>query len=107
MGKKALFSIIPCLIILCLFAMPTAASNRGNTITVGLEYDPGGFDALKAWASGPSATAPINAIQERLFDMGDNGEIIPRLGISAVPEENRKNWVIKLRKGFYFHDGTP
>jgi peptide/nickel transport system substrate-binding protein len=107
MEKKALISIIPCFIILCLFVVPTGATNQGNTLTVGLEYDPGGFDALKAWASGPSATAPINAIQERLFDIGDNSEIVSKLGISAVPEENRKNWVIKLRKGVYFHDGTP
>jgi 4-phytase/acid phosphatase/peptide/nickel transport system substrate-binding protein len=47
------------------------------------------------------------AVVERLFDMDDEGKIIPELALSATPSTDGKVWTIKLRKGVSFHDGTP
>ncbi|MCP4694628.1 MAG: ABC transporter substrate-binding protein, partial [Desulfobacterales bacterium] len=84
-----------------------AEARRGGILTVGVEYDFGGFDALKGWASGPSGACAINVIEERLFDMDEKGELVPVLGVEAALSGDSLAWTIKLRRGVSFHDGAP
>lgn len=79
----------------------------GGSLGVGVESDFAGFDALKAGSLSMSSAPAANVVEERLFDMDDNGNLIPVLGLSATPSEDHKAWIIKLRKRVTFHDGTP
>ena len=79
----------------------------GGSIGVGVESDFPGFDALKAGSLSMPSSSAMNVICERLFNMNDDGNLKPMLGISATPSDNRKTWTIKLRKDVVFHDGTP
>ena len=79
----------------------------GGSLGVGVESDFAGFDAIKAGSLSMSSANAANVIGERLFNMGDDGNLIPVLGLSATPSYDRKIWTIKLRKGVTFHDGTP
>jgi ABC-type transport system substrate-binding protein len=96
---------------LTLTAAPTAIfageQKYGGSIGVGVESDFPGFDALKAGSLSMSSSSAMNVICERLFNMDDDGNLKPVLGISAMPSDDRKTWTIKLRKGVTFHDGTP
>ena len=79
----------------------------GGSLVVGLDTDFPGFDALKTGSLGRPAATAMNLIGERLFDMDDDGNLIPVLGLSATPSADLKTWTIKLRKGVTFHNGTP
>ena len=78
----------------------------GGSLSVAVESDFPGFDIIKAGGLTMSSATAANVIEERLFDMNDDGTLIPVLGLSATPSDNRKTWTIKLRKGVVFHDGT-
>ena len=86
---------------------PAADPKYGGSLSVGVESDFPGFDIIKAGGLTMSSATAANVIEERLFDMNDDGTLIPVLGLSATPSDDRKAWTIKLRKGVTFHDGTP
>lgn len=83
------------------------ASQYGGTLTVGMEMEPRGFDPIEAGFITSRARSHIMAIEERLFDADDEGNIIPELALSASASKDEKSWTIELRKGVSFHDGTP
>jgi 4-phytase/acid phosphatase/peptide/nickel transport system substrate-binding protein len=78
----------------------------GTLIFVG-EVEAMGFDAIKARNLFGTARMVSGLVMERLFDRGPGDQLIPKLGLSATPTEGGKVWVIKLRQGVEFHDGTP
>ncbi len=80
---------------------------KGGTLIFGVEEEFAGFDALKARGFAICDAIANSVIQERLFEINDKGELIPILGLSATPSSDRKTWTIALRKGVFFHDGTP
>jgi len=86
---------------------PQSEQKHSGTIYFGVETPFHGFDIL---GSGgmliPSMAAVNNLIQERLFRMDQAGNLIPVLGLSAIPLENGRFWDIKLRQGVLFHDDT-
>jgi len=79
----------------------------GGTLTFGAEYEFRGFDALTKNALTICDAIVNSTIHERLFDVNTEGNLIPALGLSATSSESGKVWMIKLRKGVSFHDGTP
>ena len=79
----------------------------GGSLSVGVESDFPGFDAIKAGGLTMSSATAANVVMEKMFDMDEDGNLIPVLGLSATPSDDRKTWTIKLRKGVTFHDGTP
>jgi len=89
----------------------TSASSRfGGTLYFGVETDFTGFDVLNSQSGGlllPSMATLNNLIQEPLFRIDGAGNLVPVLGLSAVPSKNNCVWDIALRKGVMFHDGTP
>lgn len=88
-------------------AAPPVQPARGGTLTVGVEEDSKGFDPIKAGTLNTSARSAALAIEERLFDMDTKGKLVPELGLSATPSKDGKSWIVKLRQGVSFHDGTP
>jgi ABC-type transport system substrate-binding protein len=92
-----------------LFAWPVQAMEpkSGGTLVFGAENEFAGFDALKARGFAICDAIANAVIQERLFDMAENGELIPVLGLTATASEDQKTWTITLRRGVVFHDGTP
>jgi 4-phytase/acid phosphatase/peptide/nickel transport system substrate-binding protein len=79
----------------------------GGTLTMGVDLDFRGFDPLKAGFIGIGDRSVIMAVEERLFDLDDKGNLIPELGLSAKVSKDNKTWTIALRQGVSFHDGTP
>ena len=88
-------------------AIQAADPSYGGTLRFVGEVDALGFDALKARSLAATGRRVGNLVMEKLFNRGDNGELVPALGLSARTAENGKVWTIKLRQGVTFHDGTP
>jgi ABC-type transport system substrate-binding protein len=85
----------------------TAKPAPGGSATVAVEEDPKGFDPIKAGTLNSPARSAAQAIEERLFDLDRKGNLIPELGLAAIPAKDGKSWTVKLRRGVWFHDGTP
>ena len=107
--RKSLNAFVLFLILLTLipFAHAAEAPRSGGVLHFGVENDFAGFDALKARGLAICGAIANNAINERLFDLDDNGELAPILGLSAVKSQDGLQWTIKLRTGVEFHDGVP
>ena len=84
-----------------------ADAEYGGTLHFVGEVDALGFDAIKARSMAAAGRRVGNLIMEKLFNRGENGELVPVLGLSATLSEDGTLWTIKLRKGVTFHDGTP
>ena len=101
-----------CMLISLLFVAPAQTVHAadpvyGGTLTVGMEMEPRGFDPIEAGFLSSRARSHIMAIEERLFDADEKGNLIPELGLAATPSAGGKSWTIPLRQGVKFHDGTP
>ncbi len=86
-----------------------AKTKYGGALYFGVETDFVGFDVLGAVSGGlliPSMATLNNLIQEPLFRMDREQNLIPALGLSASPSEKRDSWDVTLREGVLFHDGT-
>lgn len=90
------------------FSTHASGHRYGGTITFGVEAQFAGFEAIKS-ASRLAINGSIaaNTIMEPLFRLDEKGNLIPVLGLSATLSKDSKMWIIKLRKGVKFHDGTP
>lgn len=86
---------------------PAANPQPGGTLTVGVELEFRGFDPLKTSYMGIADRTVIMAVEERLFDMDTQGNLVPELALSAKAAQDGKSWTITLRKGVSFHDGAP
>ncbi len=84
-----------------------AGPEYGGTLIFGSENDFRGFDPLKINALSICGSVAGSTIHERLFDTDSKGNLIPELGLSATPSKDGKKLIIALRKGVWFHDGTP
>jgi 4-phytase/acid phosphatase/peptide/nickel transport system substrate-binding protein len=95
----------------CLILCGTATANQGRyggTLTFGVENEFAGFEVIQSSSRlAINGAIAANTIMEPLFRMDDKGELIPVLGLSAVPSEQGRLWTIELRQGVKFHDGTP
>ncbi|MGD9308210.1 MAG: ABC transporter substrate-binding protein [Desulfosarcina sp.] len=120
-SKKLLFRFKPTILILLslAFCLITACgqtkeqskkpvSKYGGVLYFAVETPFHGFDIF---SSGglliPSMSMLVNLIQEPLFRMDKQGQLIPVLGLSAEAFDKGKVWKIKLRAGVSFHDGEP
>lgn len=80
---------------------------QGGSLTVGIEEDFVGFDPIKARFLGAMDRNVLMAVEERLFDLDEKGDLVPELALSASTSPDGKVWTIRLREGVAFHDGTP
>ena len=80
---------------------------EGGTLTVGVETDARGFDAVKGGVLGASAGAVAMTIGEPLIVFDPNTDkYLPNLAVSWSQSQDLKSWTFKLRKGVKFHDGS-
>jgi ABC-type transport system substrate-binding protein len=83
-----------------------AGPEYGGTLRMVNEGDSFGFDVIKARSFTATSQIVGNLVMERLFEMGPDNQLIPVLGLSVTPSEDKKTWTVKLRQGVKFHDGT-
>ena len=88
-------------------AVSASGPVQGGSLTVGIEEDFVGFDPIKARFLGAMDRNVLMAVQERLFDLDENGNLVPELALSASTSPDGRVWTIRLREGVAFHDGTP
>lgn len=105
--------ILIMIILVNLFISGTIYSARagvpkyGGTLRFVGEIDAMGFDAIKTRALIGPGRLIGNLVMEKLFERGENGKLIPILGLSATSSDDGKIWTVKLRQGIKFHDETP
>lgn len=86
-------------------AAKVAAPKQGGDITVGI------FNTLplEGFCFGNPANGALGVLKtvyEGLFEQRSDGRIVPHLAESATPTPDYKTWVIKLRPGIKYTDGT-
>lgn len=91
------------------FPIPSQAESPkyGGRVTLVSEVDPKGFDAIESKSLVGGGRAVASLIMEKLFKLGEDGSLVPALGLSAVNSPDGKTWTVPLRRGVRFHDGTP
>jgi ABC-type transport system substrate-binding protein len=82
------------------------ASKKGGVLTVALETEVVGFDAVKGGVLGISGEIVLRSLQEPLINASEKGEFTPRLATDWKSSEDGKTWTFKLRQGVKFHDGN-
>lgn len=83
------------------------APARENTdqIIVAIGAEPGSLDPI-AMASAPAATI-VEHVAESLIYLAPNGDLVPRLVTEWEAAADNLSWMLSLREGVVFHDGTP
>src|SRR5690606_30381022 len=83
---------------------PAFASRQGGTLRVAIVADPLSFDPhLTGNVQGRAA---VQAIHDTLFGISKTGELTPRL-VESWEQPDGKTYILHLRHGVKFHDGTP
>ena len=67
---------------------------------------PAGLDPATN-TNGAADQDQMNAIFGQLFQLAEGGKLVADLATSATPKNSGKTWVISLRPGLKFSDGTP
>lgn len=86
-------------------AAKVSAPKQGGDITVGI------FNTLplEGFCFGNPANGALGVLKtvyEGLFEQRSDGRIVPHLASAATPTPDYKTWVIKVRSGVKYHDGT-
>lgn len=79
---------------------------KGGTLTIGVETDLQGLDALKAHVLGISANMVATTIMERLMEFDDEGKMRHVLATDVSVSDDGLVWNYTLREGVKFHDGS-
>ena len=82
------------------------AAKKGGSLTVALETDVRGFDAIAGGVLGVSGGFVSLAVHEPLINFLPNGERSPRLATEWSVSDDQRVWTLKLRPGIKFHDGN-
>jgi ABC-type transport system substrate-binding protein len=89
-------------------ALSTSAALAANTLTVALETDARGFDAVKGGVLGASAgTVSLTIHDSLLIYNRDDNSYTGNLAESWTQSEDKKTWTVILKQGIKFHDGSP
>ena len=83
----------------------SAGAAAAQTLRIGLSGDPDTLDPTQTRHG--SGFVVRTALCHRLFDIGQELEIVPQLATDWQWTDDRKGLVIKLRPGVKFHDGEP
>ncbi len=80
---------------------------QGGTLTYGLEADVDGINPTSSALSSPGLMM-ANAVFDTLTAFNTDGVAVPYLAESVEPVDGDfSKWVITIRQGITFHDGTP
>jgi ABC-type transport system substrate-binding protein len=84
----------------------TAKPKRGGSLVMGIDTEEGGFDPTSArWDEGGFLYG--RTVFDPLAIVNSAGKVEPFLAKSITPNAEYTAWVITLRSGITFHDGTP
>ena len=87
---------------------PAASSpKQGGEITYGLEAETGGGWCPASARLAISGIMVVAAIYDTLTVPNTKNEIVPYLAKSVTSNADSTEWVVTLRDGITFHDGTP
>jgi peptide/nickel transport system substrate-binding protein len=78
---------------------------EGGSVTFGLEAESGGWQPCVDSHS-ESGTTVMHAIYDPLTARATDGKVVPYLAETLTPNADLTEWVLKLRSGVKFHDGT-
>ncbi len=78
----------------------------GGTINYGVEAESAGWQPCVDSHS-ESGTIAMRGIYDTLVAKATDGKAQPLLAESLTPNATNTEWVLKLRSGLKFHDGTP
>lgn len=79
---------------------------QGGAVAFGVEAEPDGLDPTRS-AFDASGHLMASAVFDTLTEIDDEGNAVPFLAESIEPNDDFTQWVIRLREGVTFHDGTP
>lgn len=79
----------------------------GGSISYALEAETGGGFCLSNAQLVISGILIANAVYDTLVVPNEQGEMVPFLAQAITPNADYTEWVIDLRAGITFHDGTP
>jgi peptide/nickel transport system substrate-binding protein len=87
---------------------PEEVPVAGGTLTYGIEADVDGLNPTTSNLSSPGYLMS-NAVFDNLTRYDENDVAVPYLAESVTPlvEGDYTKWLVKLRPGITFHDGTP
>src|SRR6516162_11934116 len=83
----------------------SAGAAAAQTLRIGLSGDPDTLDPTQTRHG--LGYVVRTALCDRLFEIGQELEIVPQLATDWQWTSDRKGLVIKLRPGVKFHDGEP
>jgi ABC-type transport system substrate-binding protein len=86
-------------------AAKVAAPKQGGDITVGI-FNTLPLEGFCFGNASNAALGVLKSVYEGLFEQRSDGRIVPHLASAATPTPDYKTWVIKLRPGVKYHDGT-
>ena len=86
----------------------TATIKKGGTFRVGLIGGSGSSETLDPNGLTPSDLAlyRIQNVFSKLTDMDHTGNYVPQLAESLEPNSDASQWVVRLRPGVLWHDGS-
>src|SRR5579862_9466294 len=89
-------------------ASTTATIKKGGTFRVGLIGGSGSSETLDPNGLTPSDLAlyRIQNVFSKLTDMDHTGNYVPQLAESLEPNSDASQWVVRLRPGVLWHDGS-
>ncbi|MCU1461384.1 MAG: ABC-type dipeptide transport system, periplasmic component [Acidimicrobiales bacterium] len=79
----------------------------GGSITYGLGAESSNGFCLSGANLSPEGIQVAESIYDTLTVPNEKGDYVPYLAKSVAPSSDYKEWVITLRPGVLFHDGTP
>ncbi|HXY44575.1 MAG TPA: ABC transporter substrate-binding protein [Acidimicrobiales bacterium] len=85
---------------------PPKGTKLGGSVTMGTEAEESGMDPTEAHFDS-TGVCYARAVYDPLAMVTFDGDVVPYLAESIVPNKTFTEWTITLRPGLYFHDGTP
>ena len=84
-----------------------AKAGGGGTLNFGLEAESTGGFCLPSAQLAASGIQVVDAVYDTLTTVNSKGKSVPLLAKSVTPNAEYTEWIIALRPGVNFHDGTP
>ncbi len=94
-------SIVLMALMVSLQANATVLPSKSNTVTIS-----GGLEFANADPSVSGYMFTRMQVIETLFDVDDSGQILPALALEATANNQLTQWIVTLRDGVKFQDGT-